>query len=304
MKGLWNKDLCKILIYRTFTVERDSVAFNMRNLLLLLFPLFFACKKQDDLPQPEILRDLAYGTQAKQKLDLYLPTYRSSDTTKLLIFIHGGGWTEGDKADFNASISEMQKRIPQLAIANINYRLAANGQNLFPAQEEDVKEAIRFLLERSATYRISKTHAILGASAGAHLSLLQSYKYPDANNKAVISLFAPTELTSMYNNPINPLIPALLLSVTGTTPQNNSALYKNSSPVTFITPTSTPTLIFQGGADIVVDPAQALLLKDALISKNVPYQYVFYPGEGHGWVGLNLIDTFEKVEQFLRSRLL
>lgn len=276
----------------------------MKAPLFLLLPLFFACKKQDTIPQPEIIRDLAYGTQVKQKLDLYLPANRSSDTTKLLIFIHGGGWTEGDKADFNASITEMQKRIPQLAIANINYRLAANGQNLFPTQEEDVKEAIRFLLERSATYRISKTHAILGASAGAHLSLLQSYKYPDANNKAVISLFAPTELTSMYNNPINPLIPALLLSVTGTTPQINSALYKNSSPVTFITPTSTPTLIFQGGADIVVDPAQALLLKEALISKNVPYQYVIYPGEGHGWVGLNLIDTFEKVEQFLRSRLL
>lgn len=275
-------------------------------LLLLLLPFFAACKKESSgttIPA-ETLLNVAYGTDAKQKLDLYLPANRSADTTKLLILIHGGGWTEGDKVDFNASIIELQKRIPQLAIANLNYRLANNGTNLFPAQEEDVKTAIAFLMSKSTEYKISKRHALLGASAGAHLSLLQSYKYPNADNKAVISLFAPTELTALYGSTINPLIPILLVSVTGATPQSNPTIYNNASPITFITPSSTPTQIFQGGIDIVVDPAQAILLRNALNAKAVPNEYIFYPGEGHGWTGTNLIDTFNKVEAFLRSRLL
>lgn len=275
-------------------------------LLLLLLPFFVACKKESTgttIPA-EILRNVSYGTNGKQTLDLYLPADRSAANTKLLILIHGGGWTEGDKLDFNTGVAELQKRIPQLAIANLNYRLASNGTNLFPAQEEDVKTAIAFLMNGSANYKFSKTHAILGASAGAHLSLLQSYKYPNADNKAVISLFAPTELTALYNSPINPLIPVLLLSVTGATPASNPTIYSNSSPITFITPTSTPTQIFQGGTDIVVDPAQAILLRNALNAKAVPNEYIFYPGEGHGWTGANLIDTFNKIEAFLRARLL
>lgn len=278
----------------------------IRLFLLLLLPFFAACKKESTgttIPA-EILRNVSYGTNAKQTLDLYLPADRSAANTKLLILIHGGGWTEGDKLDFNSGVAELQKRIPELAIANLNYRLASNGTNLFPAQEEDVKTAIAFLMNGSDNYKFSKTHAILGASAGAHLSLLQSYKYPNADNKAVISLFAPTELTALYNSPINPLIPVLLLSVTGATPASNPTLYANSSPITFITSSSTPTQIFQGGTDIVVDPAQAILLHNALNAKAVPNEYIFYPGEGHGWTGANLIDTFNKVEAFLRARLL
>lgn len=278
----------------------------IRLFLLLLLPFFAACKKESTgatIPA-EILRNVSYGTNAKQTLDLYLPADRSAANTKLLILIHGGGWTEGDKLDFNTGVAELQKRIPELAIANLNYRLASNGTNLFPAQEEDVKTAIAFLMNGSDNYKFSKTHAILGASAGAHLSLLQSYKYPNADNKAVISLFAPTELTALYNSPINPLIPVLLLSVTGATPASNPTLYANSSPITFITSSSTPTQIFQGGTDIVVDPAQAILLRNALNAKSVPNEYIFYPGEGHGWTGANLIDTFNKIEAFLRARLL
>ncbi|GAC1427104.1 MAG: hypothetical protein NVSMB7_03870 [Chitinophagaceae bacterium] len=74
--------------------------------------------------------DISYGTDARQKMDIYLPANRSATATKLIFLIHGGGWNEGDKADFNAYVVVLQQNLPDYTIININYRLAANNQNL------------------------------------------------------------------------------------------------------------------------------------------------------------------------------
>lgn len=50
-----------------------------------------------------------YGTDPLQKMDIYLPANRSVTSTKVLILIHGGGWTQGDKIDFNVSIDTLKK---------------------------------------------------------------------------------------------------------------------------------------------------------------------------------------------------
>ncbi len=110
-------------------------------------------------------------------------------STKLMILIHGGAWADGDKADFDIYITELKRRLPDYAFANINYRLyTSNGQNKFPAQEEDVKAAVTFLMNKSGDYKYSKNFILLGASAGGHLALLQGYKYANlVNPKAIIS---------------------------------------------------------------------------------------------------------------------
>lgn len=272
--------------------------------LLLLILFFFSCSKNTGpgTVPAQTITDVPYGTDQKQKLDIYLPGQRNSTDTKLIVIIHGGGWTEGDKADFNPFISELQRRLPDYAIANINYRLALNNQNLFPIQENDVKAAIEFLFTKSADYKISTRMALIGASAGAHLSLLHAYKYSTpAPVKAVISLFGPTELLSLYNNPPNPAIPILLTTVTGGTPVTKLSLYEQSSPYNFVTNSSCPTLLFHGGMDPLIPASQSTLLKDKLIKNEVPNEYVFYPSEGHGWVGLSLLDTFNKMEAFLKK---
>ena len=141
---------------------------------------------------------------------------------------------------------------------------------------------------------------MIGASAGAHLALLQAYKYPSpVKVKAVVDFFAPTELVSLYNNPLNPLIPTLLQSVTGQTPTSKPVIYQQSSPVNFVTSQSPPTIILQGGFDIVVSPSQSLLLKNELQAKGVPCEYILYPTEGHGWFGANLTDSFDRILAFL-----
>src|SRR5215211_7448279 len=115
----------------------------MRNFSLLLLSLFFLASCQKDVRSDEGLLaktvlDLSYGADASQKLDLYLPAGRSADSTRLLIMVHGGAWSEGDKTDFTPYVPDMQQRFPGWAIANINYRLANTTTNHFPTQENDM----------------------------------------------------------------------------------------------------------------------------------------------------------------------
>ncbi len=272
---------------------------------LLLIVVVAGCKKKD---QPgsitaKTLLNVSYGTNARNIMDVYLPANRSEANTPVLIMIHGGGWSEGDKADFASFVDTLKRRLPNYAIFNINYRLAGNGVNLFPAQEEDVKKCVEFIYSKRSEYKISDRFAMAGASAGGHLALLQSYKYTSpVKIKAVVDFFGPTELTQFYNNPPSFLVPILLLNVTGTTPAFNPTLYQQSSPLTFAVAGSPPTIILQGGADVVVPPSQSILLRDRLVAVGVTHQYVFYPSGGHGdWNAATYADAFSKIELFLKT---
>lgn len=277
-----------------------------RLLFLSLICLVIACQKEsttsDDTNTAKTLTDVSYGTNAQQKMDVYLPANRDTNNTKLMILIHGGAWIEGDKSDF--SIPDIQKLLPGYALANINYRLYSNGQNKFPAQEEDVNAAVSYLLSKQAEYKFSKKIVLLGASAGAQLALLQGYKYASMiTPRAIISYFAPTDLTYLYNNPLNPLIPSTLASIIGYTPTQNAAIYASSSPINYVTAKSAPALLLQGDADPLVPVAEANMLNDKLNTAGVTHQLVIYPGEGHGFTDKTMSDTYIKITSFLQANV-
>ena len=273
--------------------------------ILILFSLVFSSCKKDDSPEQDMsvtMLNVSYGTNSQQKMDVYLPATRSTTTTKVMIMIHGGAWNSGDKTDFNEYVDSLKKREPTYAIFNINYRLA-NVSDLFPAQELDIKAAVEFIYNKRQEYKISDKFVLVGASAGAHLALLQGYKYSTpVKPKAIIDFFGPTDLIDMYNNPPNPLVQPLLVAVTGVTPTANT-LYTQSSPINFISSQSPPTMILHGGTDIVVAPSQSVLLDTRLQTAGIIHQYFFYPTEGHGWVGANLSDSFNKIQAFLAANV-
>ena len=275
-------------------------------LIILSIILFTSCQKGTDGNADDMsvsMTNVAYGSNAQQKMDVYLPAGRSASTTKVMIMIHGGGWNTGDKSDFNAYVDTLKKREPTWAIFNINYRLA-NVPDIFPSQEQDVKAAVEFIYNKRNEYRISDKFVLLGGSAGAHLALLQGYKYSTpVKAKAVVDFFGPTDLVDLYNNPPNPLVQPLLFSVTGASPTTNNAIYTQSSPNTFVTSQSPPTILFHGGIDIVVSPSQSIFLNSKLQTAGVIHQYHFYPTEGHGWVGANLSDSFNKIQAFLAANV-
>lgn len=285
----------------------------MKTLFHLLFSmsLFTSCHKGagsaqalTDYTITETKLNVSYGNDSMQRMDIYLPAGRSGNSTKSIVLIHGGGWNAGSKNDFATYIDTLKKRLPDFAIFNIDYRLATT-KTIFPTQENDVKSAIEFIAANAEEYGVNKNEmALLGTSAGAHLALLQAYKYDDIKIKAVIDFFGPTDLTAMYNKPWHSMIPYLLQMLTGTTPSINPKIYQQSSPVYFVNAQTAPTLILQGGHDQIVNPSQSRLLKEKLEKSGVAHEMVVYPGERHGWQGANLKDSFDRIERFLKKQML
>lgn len=250
-----------------------------------------------------VLRDVSYGKDTAQKMDIYLPEGRSSDSTRSIILIHGGGWSSGNKHEFVTYIDSFRKRMPDYAIFNLNYRLV-NGENLFPTQELDIKAAIDFIAKSSAEYKISRDKLVLlGVSAGGHLALLHAYKYRDPRIRAVIDFFGPTDLTAMYRKPWHPYVTLALQMITGTTPDENAEQYRQWSPVNFVSSSSAPTLIFHGAQDQIVNISQSQALKKELEKANVKHEMVVYPGQRHGWYGKTLSNSFDRMEHFLKENV-
>jgi acetyl esterase/lipase len=111
-------------------------------------------------------------------LDVYTPKgTKTCDAKPLVVWVHGGAWALGDKAGNGIEEKIALFRSLGYIFASVNYRLSPApshaSQAKFPDHPTDVANAIGFLLRRAARYGIhAKKVALLGHSAGAHLSAL------------------------------------------------------------------------------------------------------------------------------------
>ena len=285
---------------------------NLLKIILLISVINISCNKSDEASNNQIvtldehtavtMKEVAYGSDSLQKLDIYLPANRSIDSTKILYLIHGGAWVAGDKKDFDSNVVALKALLPQYAFVNINYRLASlTGINEWPTQMNDVNAAIDYVMNKSSYYQINNAKAaVMGASAGGQLALLKGFKYNGTGNiHAVVDLFGPTDMMDFYNNPSNPNYPLLLQIFMTGTPTTNYNNFLSGSPLYFVNNTTPPTIIFHGTADSTVPIHQSDSLNNRLITAGVTNQYIVYQGEGHGWTGNNLTDTYNKLVAFL-----
>lgn len=279
--------------------DKTTIRTLLISAMLIIAAILFSCKKEPSASEAKIMKDISYGESVQQKMDLYLPVDRSEASTTTVVFIHGGGWVEGDKSDMNPYVDTLRKLMPGYAVLNINYRLAYNNSvNLFPTQENDVKSAIEYYLTHADDYMVSGNLVLLGASAGGHLAMLHAYKNdPDGHVRAVVDFFGPFDLAALWNNGI--IQQLILYGATGSLLADNPALYASSSPSEYVTGNAPPTIALQGGADPLVPPSQTSQLIAALDDAGVANQLVYYPGEGHGWTGANMVDSFRKIVTFI-----
>lgn len=116
----------------------------------------------------EPVRDIRYGADENQRLDLSVPDGEGFPT---VIFIHGGGLTSGDKAD--EDYRDVCTPFPEagIACANVNYRLAP--VNAWPTQPEDVAAAVAWVHTHiSARGGDPQKLFLFGHSSGAMLVAL------------------------------------------------------------------------------------------------------------------------------------
>ncbi len=283
--------------------------FTMRyaRLILILFVFHLSCIKEPTSPpiiKAEEYINVSYGTDQKQKMDIYLPAERSPQNTNLLIIIHGGVWSFGDKNDLNAYVEMAKTYLPGYAVANVNYRLITETGNKFPVQEDDINSAFQFLHQHIKEYNLSGRFVVLGESAGAHLGLLQAYKHTDVvHPSAVIDFYGPTDLVELYKIAFNVYTRETLQFILQGTPQSKPAEYAASSPINYVTSGACPTLIFHGGKDLIVDVGQSVALHQKLDSLHVEHEYIYYPDLGHGWSGENLKKSFASIKNFLETHV-
>lgn len=262
-------------------------------LFVIITVLLYSCDPQpiDPLPLPPgplrdtTIQNISYGSNASQKMDLGLPAGRTA-TTPLVIVVHGGGWSTGDKAELNWLLNGLKQR--NFAVANINYRLTLNTPDNYKMQLDDVDSAVQFTLRQSTVYTFNGQKLyIVGHSAGGHLSMAFTYtRNTSGKIKAVGSLAGPTDLFTMsyYNfNIYNPILqPFLGVPLFPSSPAATQR-YKDCSPRYQVNSTSTPTIFFHGDLDPVVYIDQSTSLAAFLGALGVDKKMITYPFTFHDW---------------------
>jgi len=235
--------------------------------------------------------DLVYCTTSdgvKLTMDLYRPK-RAGAPAPLIVHIHGGGWTGGDKSDGVGLIFKEELTRRGYVYASINYRLAP--KYTFPAPIEDVKCAIRHLRANAEKYGIDPQRiGVIGGSAGGHLAALLGVsdtqagwdvgEYLDQSSRvqAVVDLYGPADLPAMLAQSTR----SYALQVFGAT-SNQDPVLGVYSPVTYISPDDSPFLILHGDQDEVVPLAQSEILYERLKSSALPVELVVVKNAGHSF---------------------
>ncbi|AFL83539.1 esterase/lipase [Belliella baltica DSM 15883] len=291
-------------------MQKISNIFSRVSIILIFTFLIVACSEPEEAPLnldssvAVEIKDDPYGNHSRQILDVYLPANRSSDRTKLFIWIHGGAWTDGDKSEFVQFKPWLEAELEDYAFVAVNYRLynITTGSNKFPNQEEDIQNMLDYVKSRLNDWDLSNDVILAGGSAGGHLALLHSYKNNnDGLVKATVAFFPPTDFPTFHG--FNFLTTALIEALIGGTPNSNPTSYANSSPVNFIGTSSIPTVFFHGTADNVVPIQQSYLLEEKLEEANVPFLNEYIQGGGHGFSQAVNQDLIAKVAVFLKAQI-
>lgn len=243
----------------------------------------------------------------RQKLDLYLP--ESTRPLPVLVWIHGGGWSGGDRS--NPPILDFTG--DGYAVVSVGYRLS--GDAIFPAQIHDLKAAIRWLRANSATYNLDPDRiGVVGASAGGHLAALLGTSgghaglegdlgNPEQSSEVqcVVDLFGPSDLTRMGRRRDQKKSPEARLI--GGPIDRNRGRAERAAPLRYVDAGDAPFLILHGDADPVVPLEQSRRLRDALRDAGVEATLLTEPGGGHGPPEYYLREHRSRIASFLRSHL-
>ena len=259
-------------------------------------------------------KDVAYATVDGKNLglDLYMP----AGVTKpaLLVWVHGGAWRSGTKANPPMAFVENG-----FAMASLDFR--QSGEARFPANVHDIKAAIRFLRGRASEYgyRVDRI-AIGGASSGAHLAALVGvtngnkelegteggYMNQSSDVAAILDYYGASNLTTILaqSTPfgVNMRRPALELLL-GATPDQVPRLAELASPVVHVDRGDPPLLIFHGDQDPQMPINQSHELQGAYEKIGLDVYFDVVHGAAHGGNQFFAADRVSRAVAFLRRTI-
>jgi acetyl esterase/lipase len=243
-------------------------------------------------------KDVPYLAPGREeKLDIYLPANRPTGTRSPgIVIIHGGGWRGGDKgANREINIGTTLARAGYVCVS-VNYRLS--GENIWPTNLMDCKNAVRFLRKNAEKYGVDTEHiGVIGGSAGGHLALMVGYTdnvpelapqepYPGISDKvlAVVDMYGIADMrtrkqTDAEGTPTEKPAggPTFMLGPR----TENEAKWALASPTTHLRKDGPPVLILHGTKDTTVDRDQSKDLAKRLAELGIPHELRLIEGAGH-----------------------
>jgi len=265
----------------------------------------------------QIQRDICYAEVADQRLllDLYLPLTKQAvkQELPLIVWVHGGAWRAGSKADM-----PLGKLVTDgYAIASIDYRLSPVAK--FPAQVHDLKAAIRYLRAEQQSLKIEASQiAIAGSSAGGHLAALVgvtnghrelegsvgNHADQSSDVQAIVSFFGMSNFTTILaqSTPhgLKVRVPALELLLGGQ-PTEQPELARLASPVYHVDVHDPPLLLFHGDQDPQAPINQSHELHAAYKKAGLSVRFDVLPNAAHGGSVFYTDEQLQVVRDFLNE---
>lgn len=264
--------------------------------------------------------DIVYAKNGgeEQKLDLARPK-QGTGPFPAMVFVHGGGWRGGSKADYHQAMFGVAKL--GVVCISIDYRLLP--KHPFPAAVQDTKCAIRWLRAHAEEYHIDPARiGAMGGSAGAHLLALagtthNDQKWDDVGEhqdqssglQAIICHGGPYDLAVGYRNTVQQnegagaLVRGLLEDFLGGKPEAAEKTYREASPIHFVDAASPPFLLLHGIDDPLVPIEQADLFYAKLKAEQVPADINRIEKGGHGGFGEEPHKVLTQAVEFLKKHL-
>jgi acetyl esterase/lipase len=228
----------------------------------------------EEEPEVELVPDFADVTYCTMEgvplqMDLYLPDAAQEGPAQVLLYVHGGSFTGGDKRKGGGIIDIPAMTARGYAVAAANYRLMP--EHPFPAAVLDARCAIRFLRAEASAYGLRADEiGIWGGSAGGNLAAMvgltngdpafEAGEHLDQSSQVdgVVMMFGPTDLTARMG-----WLQRMLLRRAFGTDDPESDLLRRASPVQYVTGDEPPFLILHGDQDsaVPVDQARAFYEK-------------------------------------------
>lgn len=255
-----------------------------------------------------VLSDLPYGGGKMNTYDLYIPANLSQNQPcSLVLYIHGGGFTAGDKADDSAWCKYFTSK--GFLCASINYTfLSAENNGGLPLMFQETGQAVKAIYEKAGQLGFSITEmAATGNSAGGTLAMMYAYDQPEDAPipvKFVFQFVGPASFEPLeWGNATDVDKAAFITMMSGQTVTEKMVASGEAqqvvdaiSPAAQVRINAVPTLMAYGPKDKIVPPALKFLLLEKLEKYGVPHDYIEFPNSGHG-----LMNDPDKLEEYLAA---
>lgn len=227
-------------------------------------------------PAAQVEENVLYATVngAELHLDVYKPP-ASAEKHPAVVLIHGGGWTDLDKSTMRG-MGSFLARFGFVGFAP-DYRLfkESDGSNRWPAQLEDVEQAVRWVRANGAKYGVNSDRiGAFGHSAGAQLAALLGMPSAVTDSasrvQAVVDVSGPTDFTIERDSDDARFLAKFL----GGNYAKDAEAWREASPAFHVAKDDAPFLIVHGTQDQSVPIAQARELFDKLQAAGVPVSFV------------------------------